>query len=291
MSARTHSPNEKVLGKYSSGSSHDRGPPQQLGKRLRMERIIHSETGNLVLVPIDHGISIGPCTGLWDTRRTVENVFLGGATGVIMHKGLIRHCYRGYRDMGLILQLSASTELAYRPDDKRIVTTVSQAVRLGADAVSVHLNLGADGEPEMLTEIGKVSDDCQEWGMPLMVMAYPRGPKIEDSFHPSSIAHVARVAAELGADIIKCSYTGDIDSFRRVVQAAMVPVIIAGGPKMDSEKSVLEMVYDSLQAGGSGVSIGRNVFQHPNVEGMVRAISELVLHQGDVDDAMRCIHG
>ena len=118
-------------------------------------------------------------------------------------------------------------------------------------------------------------------------MAYARGPKIQNSYDPVAVAHAARVAPELGADIVKCSYTGDPDSFREVVKGALAPIVIAGGPKMNSDREILQMVYDSIQAGGHGVSIGRNVFQHSNVEGMTRAISDIVLHGYDVEESMK----
>jgi fructose-bisphosphate aldolase/2-amino-3,7-dideoxy-D-threo-hept-6-ulosonate synthase len=101
------------------------------------------------------------------------------------------------------------------------------------------------------------------------------------------VAHAARVATELGADIVKCSYTGDIDSFKEVVKGTLAPVLIAGGPKMSSDMDILNMVYDSLQAGGHGVSIGRNVFQHRNVEAMTRAISDIVLRGYTAEEAMK----
>ena len=116
-----------------------------------------------------------------------------------------------------------------------------------------------------------------DWGMPLIAMTYARGPSIKDSFDPTAVAHAARVGAEIGADIVKCSYTGDINSFSRVVDGAQVPVVIAGGPKMDSDMDILNMVSDSLKAGGHGVSIGRNVFQHRDVQGIMGAISDICL--------------
>jgi len=263
---------------------------KMLGKSMRMERIMDRKTGNCVIVPMDHGISIGPTPGLYDMKKTVDDVANGGATGVIMHKGLIRYSYRGGgRDIGLILHLSASTDIGMTSNGKVLVATVQEALKIGADAVSVHINVGAETEAEMLSDIGRISGDCEEWGMPLIVMAYPRGPKITNSYDPKVIGHAARVATELGADIVKCSYTGDIDTFREVVRGALAPVIIAGGPKMDSDLDILNMVHDSLEAGGHGVSIGRNVFQHKDVEGMTRAISEIVLHGATVKEALKNI--
>ena len=92
--------------------------------------------------------------------------------------------------------------------------------------VSVHINVGAQPESQMLGDIEKVSENCMEWGTPLLIMAYPRGPSISDSFDPKTVAHAARVATELGADVVKCSFTGDFDSFSRVIEGALAPVLI-----------------------------------------------------------------
>ncbi|MDY0251642.1 MAG: 2-amino-3,7-dideoxy-D-threo-hept-6-ulosonate synthase [Candidatus Methanomethylophilaceae archaeon] len=260
------------------------------GKNVRMERIMDRKTGNCVIVPMDHGISIGPTEGLYDMKETVDAVANGGATAVLMHKGLIRFSHRASgSDIGLILHLSASTDMGDTNNSKVLVATVSEALKMGADAVSMHINLGAETEPEMLRDLGNLSRECEEWGMPLLVMAYPRGPKIKNSYQPEHVAHGARVATELGADIVKCSYTGDIDSFREIVRGTLAPVVIAGGPKMASDHDMLTMVRDSLEAGGRGVSIGRNIFQHKDVEGITRAISDIVLRGATVEEAMKNI--
>lgn len=247
-------------------------------------------TGNCVIVPMDHGISIGPTDGLYDMKETVDAVANGGATAVVMHKGIVRFSHRASgKDIGLILHLSASTDMGKTSNSKVLVATVAEALKMGADAVSMHVNIGAETEPEMLNDLGMVSDQCQEWGMPLLVMAYPRGPGIDNPLDPELVAHSARVATEIGADIVKCSYTGDIDSFRDIVRGTLAPVVIAGGPKIDSDEAMLRMVKDSLEAGGKGVSIGRNIFQHKDVEGITRAVSDIVLRGYEVEEAMKNI--
>ncbi|MBQ4411540.1 MAG: 2-amino-3,7-dideoxy-D-threo-hept-6-ulosonate synthase [Candidatus Methanomethylophilus sp.] len=257
------------------------------GKQVRLERIMDRKTGRAVLVPMDHGISNGPMDGLIDMKATVDAVTNGGATGVIMHKGLIRYSYRGSgKDVGLIMHLSASTDIGVSVNHKVNITTVEEAIKLGADAISIQINFGDEYEPEMLESAGDVARKCNEWGMPLVIMAYPRGHDV-NSFDPDHIAHVARASAEIGADIVKCSYTGDIDSFRKVTKGALAPVLIAGGPKMDTDMDVLQMVYDSIQGGGKGVSMGRNVFQNKNVEGITRAISKIVLEDYTVEEAAK----
>lgn len=253
-----------------------------------MERVIDRASGNAVIVPMDHGISMGPIDGLIDMKSTVDSVALGGATSVLMQKGLVPYGHRTKgQDVGLIVHLSASTNIGSTSDTKVLDATVEEALKLGADAVSIHINLGAESEPEMLSDLGKISRDCAEWGMPLLAMAYPRGPSIKDPYDPELVAHCARVAMELGADLVKVSYTGDIDSFRKVVRGAIIPVLIAGGPKMNSDMDILNMVHDSLEAGGRGVSIGRNIFQHRNVYAITKAVSEIVLHEATVEEAAK----
>ena len=251
-----------------------------------MERILDRKTGNAVIVPMDHGISVGPLSGLVDMKKTVNDVSLGGATAVLMHKGLVRYSYRmSGKDVGLIMHLSASTDLGPTTNSKVLVGSIEEAIKIGADAVSVHINFGSEDEPNMLESIGDISRKCSEWGMPLLVMAYPRGPQIKNQYDPDAIAHCARAATELGADLVKVSYTGDIDSFREVCRGALAPIVIPGGPKMDSDMDILNMVHDSMEAGGHGVSIGRNVFQNNNVQGIMKAISSIVLDGYSVDEA------
>lgn len=256
------------------------------GKSIRMERITDRRTGNAIIVPMDHGISSGPLSGLIDMKKTVDDVSNGGATAVLMHKGLIRYSYRqSGRDVGLIMHLSASTNLGPAANSKVQITSIEEAIKFGADAVSIHINFGSEDEPSMLKSAGSISKQCMEWGMPLVVMAYPRGPEIKNQYDPEAVAHCARAAAEIGADIVKVSYTGDIDSFREVCKGALAPVVIAGGPKMDSDMDILNMVHDSIEAGGHGVSIGRNVFQNRNVMGITKAISSIVVDGYSVAEA------
>ncbi len=252
----------------------------KIGKSIRIERIINRDTGRTVIIPMDHGVSMGPIEGIEDIREAIDKVANGGANAVIIHKGLVRHGHRKRgKDIGLVIHLSASTNLSPKPNSKVLVCSVEEAIKLGADGVSVHVNLGDENEGKMLEDLGKISEKCLEWGMPLIAMMYARGSHIKNPYEPETVAHCARVAAELGADIVKVVYTGDPKSFEKVVKGCPIPVVIAGGPKMDSDMAILEMVEGAVKAGGAGVSIGRNAFQHKNPEKIVRAISAIV-HEG-----------
>lgn len=261
-----------------------------LGKRIRMERIINRNTDKTVIVPMDHGISVGPIDGLIDMKTAIQNVADGGANAIVEHKGLVEEGHRkSGGDIGLIIHLSGSTSLSMYPNAKTLVCSVEEAIKLGADAISIHVNLGNGQEKEMLNDFGKVAYEARTWGMPLLAMMYPRGEKIKDEYDVEVVKHVARVGSEMGADIVKVSYTGSPESFRKVTEGCNVPVVIAGGAKMDSDRDILEMVKGSIEAGGSGVSIGRNVFQHRDPRRMVQAISSIVHDGGSVEDGLKIL--
>ena len=250
-----------------------------IGKQIRLERIINRNSRKTVIIPMDHGVTIGPVAGLIDMKKTVDAIAEGGANAIVMHKGLVANGHRGSgKDVGLIIHLSASTKLAPDPNTKMLVCTVEEAVRFGADAVSIDINIGADDEKDMLRDFGYVSREAQSWGMPLLAMMYTRGAKIQNPFDVKYVKHAARVGAELGADVVKVVYTGSVASFREVVAGCPVPVVIAGGEKMESDAQLLRIVAEAMEAGAAGVSIGRNVFQHKNPIRMIEAISVIVHH-------------
>jgi class I fructose-bisphosphate aldolase len=261
-----------------------------LGKKIRMERIINRNTRKTVIVPMDHGISVGPIQGIISMKDAIQKVAEGGANAIVEHKGLVEQGHRGEgKDIGLISHLSASTNLSIFPHAKTLVCSVEEAIKLGADAVSIHINLGNGQEREMLRDFGRVSYEARTWGMPLLAMIYPRGEKIKDEYDVKVIKHAARVGAEMGADIVKVSYTGSAETFHEVVQGCSVPVVIAGGEKMESDREILEMVKGAIDAGGAGVSIGRNVFQHENPTKMVMAISGIINERMSVKNALNIL--
>ncbi|MBS3906578.1 MAG: 2-amino-3,7-dideoxy-D-threo-hept-6-ulosonate synthase [Syntrophaceae bacterium] len=259
-----------------------------IGKRIRLERIIDRISGKTVIIPMDHGVTVGPMAGLIRVQETIKAVAMGGASAIVIHKGLVETGHRrGGKDVGLVVHLSASTRIAPNPNSKTMVCTVEEAIKLGADGVSIHVNLGAEDERSMLNDLGHVGRVAMEWGMPLLAMMYTRGPRIKNEYDVELLKHAARVGAELGADIVKVPYTGSVESFSEVVEGCPVPVVIAGGEKMENDQDILSMVKGAMDAGGAGVSIGRNVFQHKDPTKIVQAISKLVHHGSMVEEALK----
>jgi len=248
-----------------------------LGKRIRLERIVDRNSGRTVIVPMDHGVTVGPIKGITDMRTMVNDVTEGGANAVLGHMGIPLHGHRqAGKDVGLILHLSGSTVWSPDPNAKMLVNTVPMALKMGADGVSIHVNIGAESEAEMLRDLGGVSVACMEWGVPLLAMMYTRGKKLKSESDPEAVRHAARIAAELGADLVKVTYTGSKATFRKVVEGCPIPVLIAGGEKAESDRAVFDNVKGALGAGGAGVCIGRNVFQHDHPLGMMKAICAMV---------------
>ncbi|MHA1713690.1 MAG: 2-amino-3,7-dideoxy-D-threo-hept-6-ulosonate synthase [Candidatus Ranarchaeia archaeon] len=253
-----------------------------IGKKIRLKRI--SENGKFVFVPMDHGLTVGPIAGIEEIEKIISLVSKGGATAVVLHKGPIMH-FTEPPDIPVLMHVSASTSLG-SPNRKVVVGGPEEALRLGADGLSIHVNIGAKSEPEMLEEAGMLSDLCDGMGLPLLAMVYPRGPEIKNIYDPDTVAHVARIGYELGADIVKTVYTGDVDSFREVTRSCKVPVIIAGGPKIDNVHSLLKMVSGAISAGAKGVAFGRNIFQSQNPIKIVSAIRSLISEKQKLEEVL-----
>ncbi len=260
-----------------------------IGKVVRLERIINRKTRKTVIIPMDHGLSVGTIAGLDNMAKTVDAVAEGGANAVIEHAGMAAAGHRGGgRDIGLIIHLSGATNLAPDPNYKVIVCSVEDALRMGADGVSIHINIGANDEPQMFMAAQQVVSACRVWGMPIVGMMYPRGKKIQNESSAEVVNIAARAGAELGMDIVKTNYTGDIESFRRIIKGTPVPVIIAGGPKMDTTEDVFRMIYDAVvEAGAMGVAMGRNVFQAKDPRAMVSAICKIVHENYTVEEVLK----
>jgi fructose-bisphosphate aldolase/2-amino-3,7-dideoxy-D-threo-hept-6-ulosonate synthase len=256
-----------------------------VGKEIRIERIMDRNTGRSVIIPMDHGFSMGQIDGLLDMTKVITDISEGGANAIVLHKGMVKTGHRRHgRDIGLIVHLSGSTSLNPDPNDKVLVCSVEEAIALGADAVSIHINLGAPNESKMLESGARIVRDCNRWGIPLLLMIYPRGKGI-DPVSPQTIGQCVRVAEELGADMIKTSYPGTPEAFTRITKACSVPVFVAGGEKISDLES-LEMIRDSIASGGAGVCMGRNAFQRDNTRAFVQSICRVVHHNVDPKKAL-----
>ena len=243
------------------------------GTDIRLNRILRK--GKMLCIPMDHGISNGPIEGLEKPHSMIYKCESHGISCVIVNKGIIKTLPRPPK-VGMLVHFSASTSLSTAPNRKMLTGSVKEALRLGADGVSLHINIGGKEEPEMLADLGRISEECHEWNVPLLAMMYPRGENVTNPHDPEVVAHAARIGAECGADIVKTLYTGNIDSFTKVVESIPVPVVIAGGPKANTDMDILQMTADAMQSGAKGVTYGRNIFAHKYPEKIVEALAGII---------------
>lgn len=254
-----------------------------IGVEARLNRL--GTNGRMINIPMDHGITIGATEGLRDIESTIDAVTRGGADSVLTQKGLAHRVHPNKNGAGYVIHLNASTLLGPNANDKRRTGMVKEAIRAGADAVSYHMNVGSDHEPEQLADLADVTRVASEFGIPVLAMTYARGPGI-DGHDPNNLAHAVRLAEEVGANIAKTAYSGDKENYRRVTEAVRIPVIMAGGSPQ-SDRLMLENVRGAMDAGAAGVSMGRSVFQHDDPERMTQAVSGVVHENLGVDEALK----
>lgn len=247
-------------------------------RSVRRHRLHHHDPGRLLIVPLDHSVADGPLP-IGTLDDLVGTLGDNDVDAVVLHKGGVRHVApERFTRTSLIVQLSASTNHAPDPDDKCLVGSVDECLRLGADAVSVHVNVGSDGERRQIADLASVAEACERWNLPLLAMMYARGPRVTDPRDPALLAHAASVAADFGADLVKVAHPGTAEAMATVVESCPVPVVVAGGPVLDDVAAVQSYVGGALEGGAIGVAMGRNVFGADDPGAMARAVSD-VLHR------------
>jgi fructose-bisphosphate aldolase, class I len=244
-----------------------------------------------LVVAMDHGRALGAVEGLEDPGRIIDTVIEAGADAIMTSYGVVKR----YRDR-LIGQIPTILRLDGGPSHYRedwlkytewaLLHVVADAQDLGVDGVCTMVFMGAAVELDTLEITAEVAGECLRHGLPLMVEALPcPAERIPDPNDAGAMASACRLGFEHGADVLKTYATGSAESFARVIASCPAPVLIAGGPKMDSARAVLQVVRDTLDAGGRGVVFGRNIWQSPDPVRMIEALRHLIHQDGTVDEA------
>jgi DhnA family fructose-bisphosphate aldolase class Ia len=264
-----------------------------------MSKRIFWDDHRAVIVPIDHGLG-GIIKGWEEPGKTLEQIVAGQPDAVMTTFGNLKR-YRSLLEgkVATLLRLDSGTSALVAEGEKapnrwRLLYSVEDAVRLGAAGVRLTAWFGTPHEMDCIAAIAKVAGDCQKHGLSLCVETYPvPGPKVrhEDVLNPKHVATVCRLAYEYGADFIKTHFTGSAESFRQVIATCPVPVLIAGGARVENDWEWLSTVKEMLDGGGSGVWCGRNVFQHRDPAAMVRALAQVIHYSATVDEALNELSG
>lgn len=241
-----------------------------LGKARRMSRLFVGKKQRCLLSPLDHGGWLGPVQGLHRPRAIVEQVIAGGANAILASPGFLRAAAPALKpDIGLVLRVSLTAGLSAQGSQETPIAQLDTALRLDADAVAVSVFFGREGDIDIYRWLADLIRACEPYEMPVVAEMMPPGDR---SFDATAIAHAARIGMEIGADIVKTNYCGDVVQFSEIVAAVPVPIIVAGGPKTAGDDSTLQLVRDALAAGAAGVAIGRRVWQSEDPANVTRQI-------------------
>ena len=258
----------------------------EIGKKVRLSQIFNPKSGNSIMVAMDHAAPIGPVPGIKDAFKTVKLLSQGNPDTFFMPIGAIKQVHPVFveRRIPFIVSIDTCTMLGPEPDYFMQTDTVEHALSVGASAVSMHVMVGAEKTSDMLKGLSKIAIKCDQLGMPLLAIMYPAG--FENNFDVQRVRWAARIASELGADIVKTYYTGSKETFADVVDSCPVPVLLSGGEKTRLPQDFLQTLKNVIDAGGRGCAVGRNLWQSENPLAMLEAIKGIVHQNLSVEEAL-----
>lgn len=241
------------------------------GMRSRLSRLIKAD-GHCQFLPIDHGYFQGPTRCLERPGETIRDL-LPYADGLFVTRGVLRTCVDPDVGTPVILRVSGGTSVIGKDLANEVITTsIEEAIRLNVAAVGLSIFVGSDYEKESLESLALLVDECENYGIPVMAVTAV-GKELEKRA-ARFLALASRIAAELGAKVVKTYYCSE--DFDKVTNGCPVPVVMAGGPKCETELEVFDFVYDGIQKGAIGINLGRNVWQSPHPVAMMRALNAII---------------
>ena len=248
------------------------------GMKNRLSRIIKPESGHCVMLAVDHGYFQGPTTGLRNLAKTVDPL-LPYADALMITRGAIRNWIAPEVDVPIILRVSGGQTILKELSNEVITTSIEDAIRINASAITCSVYIGGEYEKETIANLAQLVDEGEKYGIPVLAVTAVGKDMARDS---RFLGLASRVCVEMGTHIVKTYYT---ENFSDVVEACgNVPVVIAGGKKIP-EMDALQMAFNAISDGASGVDMGRNIFQSDNPVGMIQAVRSIVHDGNSVQDA------
>ncbi len=241
------------------------------GMQNRLSRIIQPKSGRVVMFAVDHGYFLGPTTGLEDFNATVDPL-LPFADCLMLTRGMLRTCVKPAGAPPIMLRMSGGNSILGELSEEGLTCAVEDAVRLGASGITLSIYVGGQGQRETLLNLGKLIDEGQRYGLPVMAVTAVGKEMVRDVRY---LGLCCRIAAEIGCQIVKTYYCED---FAKLVKSTPVPVVIAGGKKIP-EPEALQLAANAIRDGAAGVDMGRNIFQAEHPVAMIQAV-RAVVHEG-----------
>ena len=249
------------------------------GMRNRLSRIIRPETGRTVMLAVDHGYFLGPTTGLEDARKTITPL-LPYADSLMLTRGVLRNCVDPADAPPIVLRVSGGQSILGALSDEGRTVAVEDAIRLNVAAMALSIYVGSPHERQTILALTELIDDGENFGIPVLAVTAVGKEMVRDARY---LSLCCRIAAELGAHFVKTYYCED---FEQVVESCPVPVVIAGGKKVE-ERAALELAANAVKAGATGVDMGRNIFQSDCPVGMIQAVRAIVHEKKSAEEAFQ----
>jgi len=248
------------------------------GIENRLSRIIRPEDNRTVMLAVDHGYFQGPTTGLVDAACCIGPL-VDYADTLMLTRGILRSCIDEKTATPIVLRVSGGNSVL--EDDlsnETIITSVEECIRLNAAGMALSIFVGSEHQHQTIANLAKLVDQGERFGIPVLAVTAVGKAMVRDARY---LGLATRIAAEMGARIVK---TYLCDDFERVVAGCPVPIVVAGGKKL-AEREALQLTFDSIAGGASGVDMGRNIFQSDSPVGMIKAVRAVVHENASVDDA------
>ncbi len=251
------------------------------GLKNRLSRIIKPDTKRCVMLALDHGYFLGPITKLENPRRTITPL-LPFADAIMLTRGILRTSIEPEVDIPVVLRVSGGASIVGEDlSNETITTSLEEAIRLNVSAVALSIYVGAKFEHQTLKNLARLVDKSERYGIPVLaVTAVGKELEKRDARY---LSLSCRIASELGAHFVKTYYCED---FEKVSSSCPVPLVIAGGPKMETEIDVFKVTHGAIQKGAVGVDMGRNIWQNEHPVAMIKAIRHIVHKNGTVKEAL-----
>lgn len=252
------------------------------GMQNRMADLFNPKTGRAVWLAVDHGYFLGPVKKLEVPAETI-NPLMPYADCIMATRGLMRNCIDPGQSKPLILRVSGGNSIAgANLANEGITTSIEEAIRMNVSAVALSVYIGTEYEHQTLMALSELVNQGQKYGIPVLAVTAVGKELGKRDLRYLSLC--CRIAAELGAQAVKTYYC---DGFEKLTQSCPIPVVIAGGPKLETEKDAIQLAYDAVKQGAAGVDMGRNIWQSENPIGMIKAIRAVVHENARVEEAMK----
>jgi putative autoinducer-2 (AI-2) aldolase len=250
------------------------------GIQNRLSKIIKPETGRTVMLAVDHGYFLGPTNMLEQPGKTIKPL-IPYADSLMLTRGVLRTCVDAHADVPIVLRVSGGNSIIGKDlSNEEVTTSMQEAIRLNVSAVALSIYVGTAYEHQTLMSLSKLVNEGEEYGIPVLAVTAV-GKELEKR-DARFLSLCCRIAAELGAHFVKTYYCED---FEKVVESCPIPVVIAGGPKLDNERDALQLAHNAVQRGAVGVDMGRNIWQSVHSVAMIQAVRKIVHDKASVDEA------